>query len=54
MWIFVIIVHIQMYRHINFSKDLLDYDKTIRYAMGVSQNIGGMADVGITDDMKAL
>ena len=54
-WAFVILVHIQTYNHINLARTLLDSDKDIRYAMGVSQDIGGMARFGgITADMKAL
>jgi hypothetical protein len=44
-----------MYNHLVLARDLLDADADIRYAMAVSQDIGGMARFGaITDDMKAL
>ena len=41
-WAFVVLVHIQMYRHMMDSMDLLDRDEEIRYSIGVAQNIGGM------------
>ena len=43
-----------MYNHMTMAHDLLDADPDIRYSMGISQNIGNMAEIGVSADMKAL